>query len=217
MSLSGEERPAEPQVEFPRHFQYSSRMEQTMQFRSSVSETAEGLEITIPAPRHWFVLAFLAVWLTGWAFGELSALQSLYSSRDSILAAGFLLFWLVGWTVGGAVAGYFFLWMAVGRERILVRADTIMIRREIIGLGRIRSYDLSAVRNLRVQKPTRGAKGNRIGWGLIAFESGGQTVRFGMVFSKEEAQMIVDRIKGRFSIASDASVLPAEVAEPEDA
>lgn len=178
-------------------------MEQLLQHRSIISDIAEGIEISIPSPRHWFVVAFLGVWLGGWAMGEISALQSLFGAMDSIPAAAFLLVWLAGWTAAGAFSLYLFLWMIVGRERILVRADSILIRREILGLGRVHTYDLMNVRNMRVEVPRKGGtRTGRIGWGLIAFDHKDQTVRFGMVFSPDEAQLIVDRIKGRVSIAS---------------
>jgi hypothetical protein len=149
------------------------------------------------------VIAFLGVWLCGWTMGEISALQSLLGAMDNIAAAGFLLVWLAGWTAAGAFTIYLFLYMTVGRERILVRADSILIRREILGLGRVRTYDLMSVRNMRVEMPRkRGPRTGRTGWGLIAFDYNDQTVQFGMVFSPEEAQQIVDRIKGRVGIAS---------------
>ena len=43
-------------------------------------------------------LLFLMAWMCGWAFGEVSALNSIRNGEGEL----FLIFWAIGWTVGGA-------------------------------------------------------------------------------------------------------------------
>ena len=168
----------------------------------TLTDLPEGLEISIPAPRNWVLLIFLAIWLSGWAFGEISAIRSLIRSNGDYASAGFLAFWLLGWTAGGSVALVLLLWMAVGREKIHVTADAFMIRREVLGIGRMRRCEMATIRRLRVeaQQPPTPRNARWINMGFIAFDCGDSTVRCGIASTPEQAQQIVDRIRGRFSI-----------------
>jgi hypothetical protein len=173
--------------------------------RATVSGGPEGLEIVIPARRNPFVLLFLGVWLAGWATGELSALGDLLSGRPRGFE-GFLLLWLTLWTAAGALAAYAWLWMLVGKERILVGTSTLRIKRDILGLGRTRTFELFRIRNLRVAPGPAGPRDLTAALtlagltrGLIAFEHEGKTVRFGVSLEPAEAQMIVERMKQRYA------------------
>jgi hypothetical protein len=143
------------------------------------------------------------VWLIGWLMGALNAVNQV--GRD-LPSDPVLLIWLVVWLVGGGVAAYSWLWMLVGRERILMGSSTLNIKRDIAGIGRTRRYVLSRIRNLRVMlRPTGlpdfGATARAIGLtgGVIAFECDGTTVRFGASVDEAEARAIVDRMKQRYA------------------
>jgi len=73
---------------------------QPSETRSSVSEEAEGVRISIPS--KWSgVIVFLGVWLTFWTIGGVSAARSLQRHFNL-----FLCFWLAGWTVGELAVTY---------------------------------------------------------------------------------------------------------------
>ena len=104
--------------------------------KSTTSDSPHGFEVLIPAARHIFAMLFLPVWLAGWFFGEVHAIEQLASGeeiKDSVL---FLSFWLTGWTIGGAIAIGLLLWMLFGQERIALTSTALSIRREILGIGR---------------------------------------------------------------------------------
>ncbi|MBI3760199.1 MAG: hypothetical protein HY269_10680, partial [Deltaproteobacteria bacterium] len=42
--------------------------------RATMSESPDGLLITIPARKNWFIILFMAFWLVGWFFGEVTAI-----------------------------------------------------------------------------------------------------------------------------------------------
>jgi hypothetical protein len=165
-------------------------------------ERPDGLELVVPAKRNVFIVIFLLAWLGGWTFGELSALGKLLSGAEG--AAGFLFFWLVGWTIGGGFAAFTVLWMLVGRERIILRPRILAIRREALGLGLTREYDLTHVRNLRVSvggyDPFGWAAGARFwgfGGGPVAFDYGAKSVRLAAAVDEPEAAQIVRELKTR--------------------
>jgi hypothetical protein len=118
----------------------------------------------------------------------------------------FLGAWLLMWTVGGGVAIFAWLWMAKGVERILLRGDALVLKREVSGVGRTREYDLSHVGNLRVApaswNPYDWSSAMQfwgIGGGLIAFDYGARTFRFGSSIDEAEARDIADQLKARHS------------------
>ena len=51
--------------------------------RATISESPEGLLITIPAKKNWLVILFLGFWMTGWLFGEGSAIHELLRVHTS--------------------------------------------------------------------------------------------------------------------------------------
>jgi hypothetical protein len=172
----------------------------------------DGLEIVIPARRNIAVLVFLGLWLAGWAMGEKNALAQILS--DGIRVADpFLLAWVLFWTVGGAVACYVWLWMLVGKERILMGASTLRMSRDILGVGWPRFYPLREIRNLRVAPP-RGVPANRnavfrlsgLGGGWIEFEYQARAIRFGASLNEAEAGMVVERMRQRFAFPDQRTV-----------
>jgi hypothetical protein len=180
--------------------------------RATITGGPEGLEIVIPARRHFFPLVFLGIWLVGWVMGETAAIRQLFSERSGDPAA-FLLFWLILWTVGGGVAVYLWLWMLVGKERILMGASALRMKHDVLGLGRVRTYELLKIRNLRVAPPPAGPRGTGVmvglpgvAGGLIAFEYAGKTVRFGASIDEIEARTIVERMRQRHSFGETSVV-----------
>lgn len=98
--------------------------------------SAEGLQAAVPARRSLLALLFLVIWLGGWCFGEVQAIEQLRQPSDKPPTA-VLLLWLAGWTVGalGIMLGQF-----PGRERLTVDAMALAHRIEIFGLGLTRRY-----------------------------------------------------------------------------
>lgn len=178
--------------------------------RATIAGGPEGLEIVIPARRHLLVLVFLGVWLVGWLMGEMTVTAQLFSRRPAGLAA-FLLIWLIFWTLGGGLAAYLWLWMLVGKERILMGTSMLHVKRDVLGLGRTQTYEFYKIRNLRVVPQPSGPRDtgavlrfSGLTGGLIAFEHEGKTIRFGAAIDETEARMIVDRMKLRYAFSETA-------------
>lgn len=192
--------------------------------RAVTNDSPEGLEIVIPAPRVWPVVAFLAFWLAGWATGEVFALRQILSPGPAA-ARVFLAGWLAFWTFGGVSALAICLWMLVGHERVRLRPDALVIQREAFGLGPTRVYALDGVRNLRAAPlpalPTVPAAGgatappeeqakaalNVIGirGPGISFTYAHRPVRFGVALDPAEARGVVAQLSARHSFPEGLS------------
>jgi len=172
--------------------------------RSSSRQTATGLEISIPPKRNPLLMIFLAAWLVGWGFGEVSAGREILFGKETTSNL-FLAVWLTMWTLGGAFALYTLLRMIVGREVLLLRASSLLLKGEVLGVGRAREYELEHVRNLRVESVTawpHDMAGAMRFWGVgggpIAFDYGSQTVRCGVGLDEPEARQVIQELRARY-------------------
>ena len=166
--------------------------------RAKIIDLGDRVMIEIPTrPKgcaQWgiwlFVFLFLTGWLVGWAAGEIFVLRglSLLLRSEGPLR---LVIWLIGWTAGGIF--FICVWaalllMLVGREIIMVSPMSLDI--VIRPIGRLRRYRLSEISNLQVLEEGRA--------GVIAFDYGASTVRFGLTIDPAEAWQIVTLLRERF-------------------
>ena len=173
--------------------------------RATITDTPEGLVVSTPVRKHWFIILFLPAWLVGWVFGEVtvgSKLLDLESSPGEPVL--FLVAWLIMWTLGGLLVIAALFWSLFGMERVAVTGGSITIRREVVGIGFSREYDLGHATNLRVAPdsfnmfdPRAGLRFWGVGGGPIAFDYGSSTVRFANGLDEAEASRIVARISSR--------------------
>lgn len=169
--------------------------------KAEVRETASGLEIAVPAPRHLFIMLFLPIWLIGWAFGFVSALAEITSGSGTGPEL-FLIVWLTMWTLGGGAALVTFLWMLGGKQIIRVERNQLSIRWDLFGLGFSREYDAAHIARLRIGEArgfnafdmARAGDFWGISGGLLVFDYGARTIRFGLGMHEAEASALLPRI-----------------------
>jgi hypothetical protein len=173
--------------------------------KASVLDTPVGLVINIPAAKNWFVILFVGFWLCGWAFGEVSVIHELATGKARGGVSLFMIGWLGAWTVGGCAAISFWLWSIAGHEIVSLTPTSLAIRRDILGFGWSREYDLPSVKNLRIDTTDVNSRFNR-GFspqmrfgGTIAFDYGAKTFRFGGGVDEAEASQLIELLKSRYS------------------
>ncbi len=166
--------------------------------RFTVDSLPSGVRVTIPSSRNWLTILFLAAWLGGWYFGASSTLNELLNPTEKT-QVGFLSFWLLGWTLGGLSAIAFVLWQLAGSEVIETAPGSLSRRIQIAGIGITREYDISHVTSLRVS-PMDAVSAQAARWGslpfgkssgLVAFDYGARTVKFGGHVDEAEAKLVV--------------------------
>lgn len=173
------------------------------EMKPRIDEDSDGLGFCIPARREVFGFLFLAVWLVITFFGLMFAIPLIAGGEKPRL---FLIVWSILWTLGGARAAFTEIWMIAGQERVLLKTRTLLHRYEVFGIGRGREYELARVRNLRVSPVSLPAWWERArsefwepGGGVVAFDYGAKTIRFGAALDEAEANMVVSRMKERHS------------------
>lgn len=180
--------------------------------RATMSESPDGLLITIPAKKNWFVILFMAFWLVGWFFGEVTAIQQIirgHLPHGTNLKGGlpigvnlFLLVWLGGWTIGGAFALITWSWNFAGVEKVQLGHFTLTTKREVFGIGPLKEFKLGNVANLRINMGWSNATQlmghfQMMNGGTIAFDYGAKTFRFGVGLDEAEAEQIIARLSAR--------------------
>jgi len=146
---------------------------------------------------------FLPIWFAGWTVGGVLAIRSLlhpgfFRPQPPDL---FMAVWLVFWAAAEVWVAYALLWNAFGKELVTVGHGHLILKMDILGCGRSKVFPVSQVLNLSA----RGLFGSALqrssrtwmwglGGGVIAFESGGKTHRFGMWLEEEEAQEVVAQL-----------------------
>ena len=164
--------------------------------RARKTRTSAGLEFSIPAKLHLFVLLFLFVWLAIWAVTAFFQARILLSTPNVSLV-----FFFIVWTLGGALGLYIQLWTIAGREIITLKSGILTIKHALFGWVRVREYDGRHISNLRVDPEPYDSEGPRLSavypfrTGPIAFEYGAKTIRFADGVSEAEAHDIVAELE----------------------
>jgi hypothetical protein len=167
---------------------------------ASITPTRDGIEVSIPSKKNWFVIVFLLFWLGGWLMGEISVGKDILEGGKN--QQGFMIFWLAGWTVGGAFAITTWLWNVAGKEILHFSQSAMTYTRAIGKLKISHEYDLAHIKDLRVTPIPSGFFGQRNNFemlglrgGPISFDYGAKTLRIGAGVDEAEAKKIVEEIK----------------------
>jgi hypothetical protein len=152
--------------------------------RSTVSDEAGSLRISIPMRRKPLLFLFFLVWLGGWTVGGIDTGRQLLQRFNPFLA-----FWMCGWVVGETMVTYALLRMAGGQDVIRIDQGLIEVRKDVFGWGLSRRYSLSEVRGLRFQSGSGSGRGHRES--TIAFDYGTKTIAFGEGVDEAEATKLI--------------------------
>jgi hypothetical protein len=134
------------------------------------------------------------------------ALTLLYIASDPTEHFSGGIAFLPVWALIGLVLGLGAAHAWTSREVVMIEGNTLVLRGEIAGFSRDRTFDLEGVTNLRP-----GCFGQSSRRNAVAFEHGGRTHHFGIGLSEHEVVRLVKTIRSRFPIRddwSDAEPLP---------
>lgn len=169
--------------------------------RAIINDTFDGLEIIIPSKKNWFLIVFLGFWLVGWTLGETAALAAITGFLGELgPQRSFVLLWLIFWTIAGFFTLSAFLWNLLGKEIITAIQGQLTIAKKGALFYRTKMYNLNEAQNFRIQQDNYSGKYQRRRkngfWfgGIIAFDYGMKTVRFGLGIDEAEAKFILSKL-----------------------
>jgi len=175
-------------------------------------DTGSRLVITIPSRKNWLFIPIMGVWLIGWAFGEIMVGGIIISSIFGLRGfdgppALFLFIWFTFWTIGGAFIIYAFFWQIVGKEEIEVTSYSVTISQVLTMFRRSKEYASEHIKDLRTSPVgmneiynnwSRSVAIYGMGNGVIAFDYGAGTIRFGNGIDEAEGKQIIAEIQQRY-------------------
>jgi len=159
-------------------------------WRVTCLESSENLTIDILTPKGSPSLAFSFLFLGGLGFIFFGQLQFGFDPNFTCVAVVMVLLPL-----------YVLLWNLIGKEIVTIHRDKIIVRQTVFGIGFRQTYQLSQVSNLRgslTDPALFTLERNLQDWGFaggsIAFDYSGRVCRFGLLLSKEDADILAAKI-----------------------
>lgn len=185
-----------PELEaFRRHPARSEAGVEPRPSRIGILETADGLGIYNPSRRSWPLVAFLVVWLAGWAAGEAFALSQIVGAPLPVVA--FLALWGSLWTIAGLGVATVILWHLGGAEVLFLTDGSLVREVRFFGLTRRTVVPLDAIADLDVAAGTRSANPLRLG--KVLFDAGGKPMSFGIGFDDGEVKAAMAAVRDYLS------------------
>ncbi len=159
-------------------------------WRVTCLESSDSLAIIILTPKRMDFLTLLLIGLGGWGFIFFGQMQFGFNPGFTFVCILIVLFPL-----------YALLWNIVGKEIVTINSHNLTIQQAIFEMGFRQTYQISQVSNFR-RSLTNPAlftlERNLQDWGLaggsIAFDYSGRVCRFGLLLSKEDADVLVTKI-----------------------
>jgi len=181
--------------------------------RHSSYQTDEGLQIILLSKKNYLLIFWYGLWLIMWtfmtgtvtfflAFFILSAIKE--TNSGMWIFAMFITFMLLFLLSIGLPAIYTFFWQLAGKEIISINSAVMSITNQIFGWKKVYEYEIMDIKDLRASIPQKDlfarikilqhSKQN----GMIAFDYGSKTFRFGLDIDEAEAKQIASEVHGRF-------------------
>jgi hypothetical protein len=178
-----------------------------------------------PFRRSWLAIAILTVMDIIFmiplftTIGQVSGQWGQFDSLFDLVGALFLSAWMLGWSMGPLIMTGILVLMLFGREVLKVRPGAVKIVLGLPFMSLVATYDVSKMRNLRLQQPPK-KSGTSWRGTHFAFDYGANSVAFGSDVNGEELAEIrssIHRVSGIAVRRGDAS--PDEIQtrwEPEE-
>jgi hypothetical protein len=160
-----------------------------------IQDLGDRLVVRFRPRRSWGVLAFLAVWLTGWTAGGMAAMGALRSAGWGDRA--FLLLWLCGWAFGECFVIGAITWQLFGRELLIVTPEQFEVRKEIGRFARTKLYNAALARGLRATRVPHDEDESPRKDFCLEFAYEDSTVRIGEGMGEREAEQIAATVSTR--------------------
>ncbi len=170
--------------------------------RLEFATTVDGYQLTIPAKRYWVFRIFGTLWLVAWWGSTVALIVASFHGGLQGAPVGLMILVLLVWIAFSALYSYWILWQIAGKEIITIGNGQMTIKRDLLGFGGTRAYPVAQIRNLRAS----GLFGSFYNWsgmmkfygfngGVVAFEYGDTTQRFGVHLEESEAHQVVENLQ----------------------
>ncbi len=182
-----------------------------------MSRDGGALRVVLPVKAGKYRAFLDFVWFCVWLAAEAVLVASVAGGRilpgpRAILVVPLLLF-----TAAGGFLAYRWLWYWGGRERFAVERDRFVVAREILGVGRVRSFARERIRDIRARRlhyrlvyPSWGRMFVGTGDGEIVVESDGDDAVYGKGLGLAEAERLAELLRSELRGPAERKRRPTE-------
>ena len=182
--------------------------------RHSSHQTDEGLRIILPSKKNFLLIFWYGLWLIMWIFmtGSITFFLTFFilsaikeNNSGMWIFAMFITFMLLFLLGIGLPAIYQFFWQLTGKEIISINSAIMSVTKQIFGWKKVYEYGIMDMKDLRASTPQQDlfarvkilqySKQN----GMIAFDYGAKTFRFGLDIDEAEAKQIISEIQEKLA------------------
>lgn len=170
------------------------------------------LRLVLPFRRSWLLIFIVGVILAIFAVPLFGIFKQAGPPGDDLFALLFTLFqifWALGWSVGVGMIALVFLTLLLGREVVVARPDSLLIRLEILGFGVGGEYAARGISNFRTAQPDA-AKGTSWRGEHLAFDYYGVPVGFGSDLVGPRGAAILNLINSQVRLPLVDATAPSE-------
>ncbi|MEN8241704.1 MAG: hypothetical protein ABFS17_07275, partial [Chloroflexota bacterium] len=186
--------------------------------RHTVEKSGSDVRVTLPVKRNLFYILWTGLFIFAWgqmlyAFlasfifenPEFDLAKVTLSETENIapiIVFGIIVLLFILFFLGfGLLAIYSFLWLIIGKEIFEANSSVLKVTRQLYSWKRTREYAAEDVKDLRVTTKqlwfgsTRALQKLLGSNGMIAFDYGAKTIRFGLEIDEAEAKQIILALK----------------------
>ncbi len=160
------------------------------------------LRVVLPVKAGKYRALLDFAWFCVWLAAEAVLAAAAAGARILPAPRGALIVPLALFTAAGVFLGYRWLWYWGGRERFAVERDRLVVAREILGVGRVRSFPRERVRDVRARRlhyrlvyPSWGRMFVGTGDGEIVIEADGDSAVYGKGLDLSEAERLAELLR----------------------
>jgi hypothetical protein len=180
-------------------------MESPNNGRADIYEIFNGIALTIPSVKNWFIIVFIGFFVGIWSIGVIAVIVS--SAVSNNVPVFVILLMLCFWGAFIIIPLRIFLWNVMGKEIISFEGDVLTLDKKYLLFYKAKSYDLTEAHNFRVQEdpiasimpfgmtPFRMLRMTNSG--TIKFDYGMQTIKFGEGVDEAEANFILEKLRAK--------------------
>lgn len=175
-------------------------MVQSIGKRVTIHPLEDGVAAVVKAPRQTILLVFLILWSLLWLIGGAFAiLNMVYTGNSGAKLFGVV--WSVFWATALIFVSAQIAWQLVGKEVILVRGETLTMRKTVYYFVSEKSFSSRSITNLRATGEFLEPFSARSTWsfwgvsgGSVAFDIPNGTERFGIGLNEADALALVSTL-----------------------
>lgn len=165
--------------------------------RVSIKHTDKELSIVILAMKDKLKNRLLLLWLILWSLGGLIVFSQYFTLTDPNTRIAVIV-WMFFWFYFEFKILNAYLWRRAGKEIIKIRNNNLQYKRDIAGRGKIRTYSLDFMKDLRIVEQKENSffeSLNNSYWAIagekVAFDYYGKEIKFGIQLEEKEAKLLL--------------------------